>query len=142
MEKEIQLIQEQLTQHELRIQKLESALVSNVGNETYKTPTRKKLSLREFLHEVKPTSIVQKILAVGYYLEIHQGFHSFNLKDISHAFISAKEPPPSNIAAFINQNIYNRHIMQAEAKKDNLKAYVLTAPGEAFVDNCFAKSKS
>jgi hypothetical protein len=137
MEKDIQLMQEKLEQHEIRIQKLEIALSASQEKENHQATPSKKLSLKEFLREIKPVSIVQKVLSVGYYLEVHQECPSFNIDDIKRAFMAAKEPPPSNIAAFINQNISNAHIMLAETTKGKLRSYVLTTSGENFIDSHF-----
>ena len=95
----------------------------------------KKLSVKEFLRLRKIKSNVQRILLIGYYLEKHNGEASFNSKDLQSAFRGAKEPLPTNMNAFINQNIKNGHIMEEPEKKDNKKAFVLTNTGEEYDEN-------
>jgi hypothetical protein len=137
MEKELQLLREQLAKHEVRLKNLENALIVQSEKVRPEEQLKKKLSLMEFLREVKPQNTVQKVLSIGYYLEKHEKLLSFNINDIRRAFRMAKEPLPSNVAAFVNQNIHNVHIMQDDKKKENMKAYVVTSSGENIVDSHF-----
>lgn len=131
----------QLTQiiqdHEARIAKLES-LVNHQSAPEPSTKSVKPLSLREFLRERKPVTDVQRTLAIAYYLEHYERVDRFNADDLEAAFRKAKEPLPSNTHAFINLNIRKGHMMEAEEKKDKLKAFVVTNSGEEFVANGFA----
>jgi len=139
MEKTLDQLTKSVDELKSRMERLEATVHSKQG-EKRKERKEKKLSVKEFLRSKKPTSDVQKTLSIGYYLENHEQLASFNADDLRSAFRAAKEQLPSNINAFINQNIKNGHIMEASEKKDKKKAYVLTASGERFVENGF-KSK-
>ena len=119
-----------------QVTKLE-AIVDTSQKEQRKKKQEKKLSVKEFLRSKKLKSDVQKTLALGYYLENHEQMLPFNVDDLRKGFNAAKESKPSNIHAFINQNIINGHIMECPEKKDKKKAYVLTNSGEKFVENNF-----
>lgn len=63
------------------------------------------------------------------------------MKDIESGFRAAKEPLPKNINDNINKNISKGHMMEAEQKKDNKLAWVLTNTGEQCVEQGFEKNK-
>lgn len=134
-EEEIKKIKEKLEEHENRIFKLESLFQAK------SEIAKKKLSFKEFILSKKPKDDVQKTLAMGYYLEKHEGFSLFNVRDLEKRFKAAKELVPKNTNDKINLNIKKGHIMEAREKKDNLKAWVLTDSGEKYVENNFKKKK-
>lgn len=101
----------------------------------------RKTSIKEFLMECGPSDGVQMTLAVGYYLETSEGMDSFNKADIEKGFRSAKEKPPVNINDKVNMCIKNGHMMEAESKKDSMKAWTLTRSGEETVKTGFKKEK-
>lgn len=105
--------------------------------EALKQSTTKQLSIREFLNEKKPSSDVEKVLAMGYFLEKFESFISFNSDDLKNAFIKAKEPLPQNIHDKIYLNCRKGHITEYPENKDNKKAYHLTATGEKVVEEEF-----
>ena len=119
-------LMKQLDNHEKRLTALEGAPLSQVGS--------KKLSIKEFLLDKKPNDDVQRTLAIGYYLEHNESMDSFNARDLADGFRAAKEPPPTNINDKVNMNIHNGHMMEAKEQKDKLKAWVLTATGEKFIE--------
>ena len=139
MDENLKEVKQLLTSLDARIRRIESMVLVESGPKQKKAQKQKKLSVKEFLRSKKPNSDVQKTLAIGYYLEKHEKMSSFNVDDLRKAFKAAKESKPSNIHAFINQNIFNGHIMDYDEKKDNKKAFVLTASGERFVENNFKK---
>ena len=116
-----------------KLDSLEKRLSSLEGTPS-KTTVSKKLSLKEFLLDKKPSDGVKSTLVIGYFLEHYEGMECFNAKDLATAFRSAKEPPPKNINDKVNMNIHNGHMMEAVEKKDNTKAWVLTATGEKYVE--------
>lgn len=126
-------IKKRLDQQEEKIARLEKIILSddNVSSKRH----RKEISVKEYLRTLSIKSLVHKLLSLGYYLERYKKLESFNSDDLKKAFVSAKEPLPSNINAFINQNIKNGHIMEVSEKKDKKKAFVLTNTGEEFVEN-------
>ncbi len=97
----------------------------------------KQLSIREFLNEKKPTNDVERVLAIGYFLEKYESLNNFNFDDIKNAFIKSKETLPQNIHDKINMNIRKGHIAELPEKKDEKKSYYLTATGEKFVEQGF-----
>jgi len=101
----------------------------------------KKLSVKEFILDKKPSGDVQKALAIAYYLEKNESMKSFNVEDLAHYFQLAKEPTPENLNDKINMNIKKGHVMEAKEKKENKKAWVITNTGEQFVDNNFKEIK-
>jgi hypothetical protein len=139
MKNEIEELRKTLSYHETRISKLED-ITSGRSVKTRKLPQgQKQLSIKEFLRLKSPKSKVHKTLAIGYYLERFDDMSSFNVDDIRISFKAAKEPAPSNIQAFINQNISNGHMMDFKEKKNKKKAYVLTNSGEEYVEKGFKK---
>lgn len=93
----------------------------------------KKLSLKEFLLDHPPTTDIQRTLLIGYFLEIHAGLTSFTKGELEKGYRDAKEPTPSNIGVNIRHCIKNGHMMEAEERKNNKAAYVVTRSGEQFV---------
>ena len=129
----LEAIKKQLENHEKRITNLEAKPNAKAGTAT------KKLSIREFFITKKPKTDVDKTLLVGYYLENYQAYSSFNTSDIEAGLRSAKEPGPTNTNDIINKNIHKGFIMDAEEKKENKQAWVLTNLGIEYVDNDLKK---
>jgi hypothetical protein len=98
----------------------------------------KKLSIKEFIIELKPKNAVQMTLAIGYYLEHHDKIYPFNCEDIENGFRAAREQVPNNLNDKVNMCVSKGHLMEDE-KKDNLKAWVLTRSGEDIIKNGFNK---
>jgi hypothetical protein len=111
---------------EQRVGKLEGHL--EAGGSALTRP--KKMSAKEFLLTVEANSEVQKVLAIAYFLEFVEGVPSFNITDLISAFRAAKERPPKNMNDAVNKNIARGFLMDAEERKDSLKAWCLTATGE------------
>ncbi len=134
---EFQLILEELKKLNERVSKLESSpsALPTTPNES----KGKKTSLKEFLLEINPADDVQRTLAISYYLENQEGMASFNKTDIDKGFRTAKERVPSNINDKVGMCIKNGYMMEAEDKKDSLKAWVLTSTGEKVVTGGFKK---
>lgn len=131
----IEAINKQLEDHEKRISELEALSVREPE------PTRKKVSVKEFILMKKPSNYSKKVLAVGRYLENYEDFDCFNIKDLEKWFRAAKEPLPKNMNDAVNGNISQGYIMEAGKKKDNLTAWVLTKTGEEYVESGFEKKK-
>jgi hypothetical protein len=135
---------EKLDQLDARLGRLETDNTTdlNTGNGEQERTSGRKLSVKEFLIERDPSDDVQKTLAIGYFLETHQGILSFNKKDLEKGFRAAKESLPLNINDKVNMCIRNGHMMDAEEKKDNMKAWVITRAGEQYLMNGFSKTKA
>jgi len=120
-----------LNKLEERVAKLEKYLV----NDNLPAVTKpRKLSAKEFLLTKLPKSEVQKVLALGYFLEHEEGVEPFNVTDLEATFRSAKEKLPKNLNDAVNKNIARGFIMEAKEKKDAKKAWHLTSTGERFVE--------
>ena len=132
LEEEIAEVKKKLKEYEERIAKLERFLP-----ETEPERARKKISIKEFILQKHPKGDVQKALAIGYYLEKCEGLSSFNAKDLEKGFRNAREKIPQNIPDKIQMNVKKDHMMEAEGKKEGLKAYFLTNSGEKYVENDF-----
>jgi len=117
-----------LEEHERRIAHLES-----LAKEKPTKPV-KQLSIKEFILQKRPLTDLAKTLVLGYYLERYRNVSPFIVKDLQELFIEAKEPVPVNINDAMNKNIEKGYIMDAK-RKDNKKAWTLTATGERFVEN-------
>ncbi len=129
MEKEeIADIIKKLEDHERRISAIEGMPQKTISE-------GKKLSVREFILEKKPSNDVRMTLVIGYYLEHFEGMDKYNVKDLTEGFRLAREPLPSNINDKVNLNIVKGHLMPAREKKDKFKAWCLTNTGEKFVEN-------
>jgi hypothetical protein len=99
----------------------------------------KKLSICEFLLKHPPTADVQRTLAVGYYLETHEGMGSFTRADLEKGYRDAKHSLPSNMSMNIKHCIKAGNMMEGKEKKDNKPAYVVTSTGEQFVESGYKK---
>ncbi len=102
-------------------------------------PTEKKMSIKEFIIDRAPGNAVQMTLAIGYYLEHHDGVTPFNGADLEKGFRAAKEPVPANINDKANMCVAKGHLMEEKEKKSSLKAWVLTRSGEEIVQKGFSK---
>ena len=118
-----------LYDHERRMAKLEALFtVRSIA-------VQKEFSPKEFILSKKPKGDVRMTLVLGYYLEKNRDLLAFNIKDLENAFREAKESVPDNINYKVVKNVEKGHMMEAKEKKDNLKAWNLTASGEKFVEN-------
>lgn len=119
---------------EQRVAQLERVLNHSPRAESSLSP-KKKPAVREFLMTKKVKSEPQKVLALGYFLEHIEGMGSFNIKDIERAFRAAREKLPSNINDVVNKNIARGHLMEAQERKDSMKAWYLTSTGETYLES-------
>ncbi len=100
-------------------------------------PVPKAPSVRHFMLEKSPTDDVQRTLTIGYFLEKHADYKSFNAKDIEKGFVEAREKVPGNVSDKVLKNVWKGTMMQVQEDKDGLKAYVLTNAGTKFVESGF-----
>jgi polyhydroxyalkanoate synthesis regulator phasin len=134
---DIKKLAEKIQSLEERVTKLEAQPSNAVKSVPAEANKGKGISVKEFIISSKPSGDVQKTLAIGYYLEKYEKMASFNVDDISRHFQLAKESTPQNINDKINMNIKKGHLMEANSKKDNKKAWVVTNTGEQFLENGF-----
>lgn len=120
---------------EKRIAQIEGVnSMSRVLSITPPTSTEKKTSIKEFLIEKVPKGSVDMTLAIGYFLETYEGISPFNKADLDKGFRNAKEALPQNVNDKVNLCIKKGYLMEAEEKKDSMKAWVLTRSGEQYVE--------
>ena len=128
-----------LKDHEERIRSLEKRFVeAPPPSEEKPVPQAPKgPSIRQFMVEKSPTDDVQRALVIGYYLERHAEFKSFNAKDIEKGFVDAREKVPGNVPDKLLKNVWKGAMMQVQEDKDGLKAYVLTNAGTKLAEKGF-----
>ncbi|MDA4123272.1 MAG: hypothetical protein OK456_08855 [Thaumarchaeota archaeon] len=103
-------------------------------------PAPKVLTVRHFILEKGPTDDVQRALVIGYFLEKHGAYESFNAKDIEKGFVEGREKVPGNTSDKLLKNVWKGNMMQVKEDKDGLKAYVLTNAGTKFVETGFKQA--
>ena len=101
----------------------------------------KKISLAEFLGTKNPKSHGDKILTFGYFLEKNRGYSAFNLNDIEACYKEARLPKTKNFSPYITQLIRGGYLVDAEEKKDNKKAWELTAGGLKYVEELVSEGE-
>ena len=121
-----------------KVAKLEQLIFSNKSNEK---PVPKQTSVKEFILQKNPKDEIQKTLTIGYFLEKYEKLPTFNVKDLAIGFERAKEKIPSNINDKVNKNIAKGYMMEAQERKDNFTAWILTNSGEKFVDQNFKEER-
>ena len=124
---------------EKRIEALEGLRHAPDQNDRLGQHMMKQISAKEFLLSKEVSSIVEKTLALGYYLEHFAKISPFNINDMADVFRMAREKLSVNPSDMINKNVVKGHFMEAGDQKDAKKAWVLTATGERFVENNFKK---
>lgn len=124
-----------------RVERIETSLQPQHkgGEDVLVRAVQRKMSIKEFLIEHAPADDVQKTLAIGYFMETYEGMTSFNRSDLEKGYRAAKDSLPLNINDKVNMSIKNGHMMEAEKKKENMKAWVLTRTGEQYILNDFKK---
>lgn len=128
---DIKDILKKIENHENRITKLEKLF--NSGTETEKI-IAKKISEREFLRKINPRTVIERSLALSYYLEVYGGKTSFNIDDLKICFKAAKEPLPKNLNDMVNRNISKGLLMKASGEDKKRKYWELTQTGLEFID--------
>jgi hypothetical protein len=140
-DQKLNMILEAIQNLEGRVARIEAGnSASHTGDRTSATTACKKLSIKEFILDRPPATDIQRTLAIGYFLEVHSDMASFTKGDLEKGYRDAKESMPSNISVNIKHCIKNGHMMEAEERKNNKTAYVITRSGEQFVAAGFRKS--
>ena len=142
MDSETQTLLEEILSSLKSIEARVSALESQArggATESTSNSEEKRLSLKEFLIDRKPSNGVQTTLAIAYFLENYDGVSPFNASDIERGFRAAREPVPININDKANMCVKNGYLMEDGAKKNNMKAWVVTRTGDEMVRSGFRK---
>jgi hypothetical protein len=95
----------------------------------------RRLSLREFLLSIGVKRYPDKIVAIGYYLEEHEGKDGFSKEDIKSQFRAAGEPPPGNFPRDFSVAITAGWIAQDSA---NPRQFYVTMSGRDAVEAGFS----
>lgn len=124
-----------------RISRLESSSAATPGSPpaSGRSSGDKKLSLKEFLIDRKPSNAVQITLAIAYFLENYDGVSPVNAADIERGFRAAREAVPPNVNDKANMCVKNGYFMEHNEKKDTMKAWLVTRTGEEIVRSGFGK---
>lgn len=139
-DEKLDAILEALKSLEARVTHIETGGTSAGGGHKPAAGTAaKKLSIKEFLLGSPPGTDIQRTLAIGYFLETHAGMASFTKAELEKGYSDAKESTPSNISVNIQRCIKQGHMMEADDKKNNKTAYVVTRRGEQFVTAGYKK---
>lgn len=134
MDTNIDTLKERITKLEEKVSKLEYLILRPVVLSN-SSGVSKKMSAKEFLLSKNCSTSTDKVLALGYFLEMIEDMTSFNTVDLESAFRSAKEKVPGNINDLINKNIARGGLLdEAKEKKDGKKAWYLTSTGEKLVE--------
>lgn len=131
-------IENLLKKYEERISILEAKIL----NPRQSTPKEivKELSIKEFVLEKKPDGMYQMGLAIAYYFEKYKNFPFITREDLAEGFKQAREPLPKNLSAVIYKNAERGYFMDANEKKNNKNAWMLTNSGEKLVEDGFQKT--
>jgi len=140
IDKKFDTILEAVKALDARLTKIETDGTRIGGGAAAPRAPSKKLSIREFLLKHPPTSDVQRTLAVGFYLETHEGVGSFTRADLERGYRDAKHSLPSNMSMNIKHCIKAGNMMEVKERKDNKPAYVITSTGEQFIASGYQKS--
>lgn len=124
---------------EKRVEALEAIRYTPDQKDRLEKHTTKQVSAKEFLLSKEVSSVVEKTLTLGYYLEHFAKTSPFNISDMTNAFQMAREKLPANLSDMINKNVVKGHFMEVGERKDTRKTWILTATGERFVENNFQK---
>lgn len=139
-DKKLDAILDAIKALDARVTKIEAGAVGAGGGNKAAGASEKKLSIREFLLKHPPTTDIQRTLAIGHYLEMHEGMSSFTRADLERGYRDAKHNLPSNMGVNIIHCIKAGNMMETKEKKDNKPAYVVTSTGELFVEGGYKKS--
>jgi len=92
-------------------------------------------TLGEFLDQKgNPQKHTDVVAVYAFWLFRVEGMKSFNVKDIVSCYDKTRKPKPSNPNMIINQNVATHLFAEAPDKKDGYKAWVITRPGEQYVE--------
>jgi len=127
MPDELERLRNKIKDHEERISQLEDELSSH---STIKSTN----SMREFVEKINPSNHEERALAIGYYLEHHDGQENFSMKDIEEGYRKCKRTPYSNMSMLSKQLREKREWIMEDDVDDEVKKFVITAGGEKYIE--------
>jgi hypothetical protein len=99
-------------------------------------PTR--VAVGEYVRDARPKRYSEKILAIGAWLEDHQGVHSFTRDEVKAQFRNLGEPPPQNMSRDF-QTAVSFGWLSPDADQSN--AYWVTNTGREAIAAQFSEAK-
>lgn len=97
---------------------------------------RKQQTTNEFFRQLKPQTHLDKILVLGYWLEMRQGQEHFTPEDILEKYKEVRETPPANIRRDIG-TLVTRGFLWQPNKSDS--TYTITNSGIEEVESKVAQ---
>lgn len=113
---------------------LHNAADTKQDSGSIKSQARVKISLREFLDDVKAMTKPDQIVAIGHYMSIHEGKETFSREDIKARFQSARERLPSNFPRDFNAAIGKAMIAEDHATSGQ---FYITKTGDQAIQRRF-----
>ena len=118
-----------------------SGLLAASGQPAQPTAERAVLPLEsspnEFLAATRPSTHVDRVVAIAYYSLRTGNATGATVKEILAVYGAVRERQPKNIHDMIAQCIRRGLLIEAPERKNGAKAYVVTPRGEAYVEAGF-----
>jgi hypothetical protein len=93
-------------------------------------------TLGEYLEEVAPKTVVDKITAVGEFLYLNEDMQDFSTEDFKRALLDIRDDVPKNISRDFSTALQSRYISKAAGSD---KRYFVTKTGRAALENHFPR---
>ncbi len=105
------------------------------GTQTPSARQMGRMSLREFMNDSQATSYPEKIVAIGTYLDVHEGQDSFSRDDIKTRLAQAREKAPGNLPRDFGVVLRNGWVDEDPKKPET---FFVTNTGRQAVDQKFS----
>jgi hypothetical protein len=125
MDDDVEALQERVQQLEERVATIEERFESgDVPDE--------RADLRTFVEQVDPSTHVERVVTIGYHLEIQQSRENFTLEDIENGYRTCKIQKPANTSDAL-ANAEERGWLMRDGKDEHYQLWMLTREGEQHV---------
>jgi hypothetical protein len=125
MNDDVEALQERVQQLEERVATIEERFESG---DVPDDPA----DLRTFVEQVDPSTHVERVVTIGYHLEIQQGRENFTLEDIEDGYRTCKIQKPANTSDVL-ANAEEREWLMRDGKDEHYQLWMLTREGEQHV---------
>lgn len=126
MTDDIKALQERVQQLEERMTTIEDRFESgDMPDET--------VDLRAFVEQVDPSTHVERVVTIGYYLETQEGHSNFTIEDIEEGYRTCKTQKPANPSDAL-ANAEERGWLMRDGKDDHFQLWMLTREGEQYIE--------
>ena len=126
MNDDVEALQERVQQLEERVVTIEERFESG---DVPDDPA----DLRTFVEQVDPSTHVERVVTIGYHLEIQQGRENFTLEDIEDGYRTCKIQKPANTSDAL-ANAEEREWLMRDGKDEHYQLWMLTREGEQHVE--------